>query len=265
MTALSSTASAPNTDAPGSTVPARRVLIVTGASRGIGAATARLAAREGWTVVGTYRERRATAEAVMTEIVQAGGEAIAIQADTAVEADVVRVFDTAEARFGPAWGLVNNAGINGGPTSVTDLATAELRRLFDINVIGAFFCAREAVRRMALDRGGAGGAIVNLASVAAVRGGAHERVHYAASKAAIVAMTTGLAHEVARQGIRVNAVSPGLTETELNPAERLARLVPTVPIGRVAAPEEIARVILFLLSPAASYMVGVNVTVSGGR
>ncbi|HWL79660.1 MAG TPA: SDR family oxidoreductase [Roseomonas sp.] len=241
------------------------VLVITGASRGIGAATARLAAAQGWRVVGTYLERRAPAEAVAAEIRAAGGDALMLQADTTVEADVARIFDEAEARFGKVTGLVNNAGMNGGPTTVADLSTAELRRLIDINVTGTFLCAREAVRRMATDRGGPGGAIVNLASVAAVRGSAGERVHYAASKGAVVSMTIGLAQEVARSGIRVNAVSPGLTETEMNPPDRLARLVPTVPIGRVAAPEEVARVILFLLSDAASYMLGVNVTVSGGR
>lgn len=241
------------------------VLVITGASRGIGAATARLAAARGWRVLGTYLERREPAEAVAEAIRAAGGEAAMIQADTAIEADVTRIFDEAERRFGPVTGLVNNAGINGGPTTVADLSTEELRRMMDTNVIGAFLAAREAVRRMATDRGGRGGAIVNLGSVAAVRGSPGERVHYAASKGAVVSMTIGLAHEVARLGIRVNAVSPGLTETEMNPAARLARLVPTVPIGRVADPEEVARVILFLLSEEASYVLGVNVTVSGGR
>lgn len=241
------------------------VLVITGASRGIGAATARLAAARGWRVLGTYLERREPAEAVAEAIRAAGGEAAMIQADTAIEADVTRIFDEAERRFGPVTGLVNNAGINGGPTTVADLSTEELRRMMDTNVIGAFLAAREAVRRMATDRGGRGGAIVNLGSVAAVHGSPGERVHYAASKGAVVSMTIGLAHEVARLGIRVNAVSPGLTETEMNPAARLARLVPTVPIGRVADPEEVARVILFLLSEEASYVLGVNVTVSGGR
>jgi NAD(P)-dependent dehydrogenase (short-subunit alcohol dehydrogenase family) len=162
-------------------------------------------------------------------------------------------------------GLVNSAGINGGPVRVADLSTAELRQMIDTNIFGAFLCAREAVRRMATDRGGGGGAIVNLGSVAERLGSAGERVHYAASKGAVIAMTTGLAREVARHGVRVNCVSPGLVETEMNPAERLARLVPNVPIGRVAAPEEIARVILFLLSDESSYMAGANVTVSGGR
>ena len=242
-----------------------KVLIITGASRGIGAATARLAAARGWAVVVAYLERQEPAESVVAEIIANGGEAIAVKADTSVEHDVARLFEAAEQRFGQVTGLVNNAGINGGPTTVADLSVDELRRLLDINVVGYFLCAREAVRRMSMDRGGPGGVIVNIGSVAAVRGSPHERVHYAASKGAIISMTTGLAAEVARHGIRVNAVSPGLIETEMNPSERLARLVSTVPLGRVAAPDEVASVILFLLSDEASYMAGVNVTVSGGR
>jgi NAD(P)-dependent dehydrogenase (short-subunit alcohol dehydrogenase family) len=241
------------------------VLVITGASRGIGAATARLAAARGWRVVGSYKERQGPAEEVVAAIAAAGGEAIAVQADTSREDDVLRLFDTAEQRFGPVTGLVNNAGVNGGPVRLADMSTAELREMIDTNVFGAFLCAREAVRRMATDRGGPGGAIVNMGSVAERLGSPGERVHYAASKGAVIAMTTGLGREVARYGVRVNCVSPGLTETEMNPADRLARLVPSVPIGRVAAPDEIARTILFLLSDEASYMTGVNVTVSGGR
>ena len=250
-------------------------LVITGASRGIGAATARLAASRGWRVAGSYLERREPAEAVVAEIAAAGGQAIAVQADTSREEDVVRLFDTAEQRFGRVTGLVNNAGINGGPVTVADMPTAELRAMIDTNIFGAFLCAREAVRRMATDRTGAngggpgggrtGGAIVNLGSVAARLGSPGERVHYAASKGAIVSMSHGLAKEVIRSGIRVNCVSPGLTETEMNPADRLAKLIPGVPAGRVGLPEEIAKVILFLLSEESSYMVGVDVTVSGGR
>lgn len=245
-------------------------LVITGASRGIGAATARLAASRGWRVAGSYLERREPAEAVVAEIAAAGGQAIAVQADTSREEDVVRLFDTAEQRFGRVTGLVNNAGINGGPVTVADMPTAELRAMIDTNIFGAFLCAREAVRRMATDRtgasgGGTGGAIVNLGSVAARLGSPGERVHYAASKGAIVSMSHGLAKEVIRSGIRVNCVSPGLTETEMNPADRLAKLIPGVPAGRVGLPEEIAKVILFLLSEESSYMVGVDVTVSGGR
>jgi NAD(P)-dependent dehydrogenase (short-subunit alcohol dehydrogenase family) len=241
------------------------VLLITGGSRGIGAATAQLAAERGFKVVLSYLERREAADAVVAAIAAAGGEAIAVQADTAEEADITRLFDAAPARFGPVTAVVNNAGMNGGPSTVADLDPAELRRLLAINVTGVFLVAAEAVRRMATDRGGAGGAIVNLGSVAAALGSPGERVHYAASKGAVVSMTIGLAKEVVRSGIRVNCVSPGLTETEMNPQDRLDRLVPSVPIGRVGDPAEIARAILFLLSPEASYIVGVNLTVSGGR
>ena len=240
-------------------------LVITGASRGIGAATARLAASRGWRVVGSYLERHEPAAAVVAEITAAGGQAIAVQADTSKEEDVIRLFDTAERRFGPISGFVNNAGINGGPMALADMSTSELRSMIDTNIFGAFLGAREAVRRMATDRGGRGGTIVNLGSVAARLGSPGERVHYAASKGAIVSMSHGLAKEVIRSGIRVNCVSPGLTETEMNPADRLAKLLPGVPIGRVGEPSEIAKVILFLLSDESSYMVGVDVTVSGGR
>lgn len=240
-------------------------LLITGASRGIGAATARLAARRGWRVVLGYEQRAAAAETVARAIIAEGGEAIAVQADTSREMDVARLFDTAADRFGRVDALVNNAGINGGPAPLAELPEQELRRMLEVNLLGPMLCAREAVRRMARGRGGAGGVIVNLASVAAVHGSAGERVHYAASKGGIVSFTIGLAKEVAREGIRVNSVSPGLTETEMNPPERLARLVDNVPIGRVAATEEVARVILFLLSDEASYVLGTNITVSGGR
>ena len=241
------------------------VLVVTGASRGIGASIARLAAAEGWRVAASYREQAGPAEAVVRDIEAAGGQAFAMRADTSEEADVLALFDAATQKFGPVTGLVNNAGIIGASSPVADLTTADLRRMMDVNVIGAFFTVREAVRRMSTARGGAGGAIVNIGSVAATLGGAGERVHYAASKGAVISMTIGLAKEVAREGIRVNCVSPGLIETDMNPADRLARLVPSVPIGRVGKVDEIARVALFLLSPASSYMIGTNVVVSGGR
>jgi NAD(P)-dependent dehydrogenase (short-subunit alcohol dehydrogenase family) len=242
-----------------------KVLVITGASRGIGAAIARLAATEGWKVATSYLEQAAPAEALIREIKDAGGQAMTMQADTSEEADVLRLFDAAQSAFGAITGVVNNAGINGKVTSVADMTTADLRRMMDVNVIGAFFTVREAVRRMSTARGGQGGAIVNIGSVAATLGGSGERVHYAASKGAVISMTIGLAKEVAREGIRVNCLSPGLIETDMNPPERLARLVPSVPIGRVGSVDEIARVALFLLSPASSYMIGTNVIVSGGR
>jgi NAD(P)-dependent dehydrogenase (short-subunit alcohol dehydrogenase family) len=241
------------------------VVIVTGASRGIGAATARLAAERGWSVLTSYIERREPAETVVREIVEAGGRAATMQADTTREQDVRRLFDTAEEKFGPVTGLVNNAGMNGGPADFVDVPVAELRRLIDINLFGCMLCAREAILRMATDRGGQGGAIVNLGSVSARLGSAGERVHYSASKGAIVSFTQGLGREVIKQGVRVNCISPGLTETEMNPAARIARVAPTVPIGRAAQPIEVARAILFLLSPDASYITGTELTVSGGR
>ncbi len=241
------------------------VLVVTGGSRGIGAATATLAAERGWSVLTTYVERREPAEAVVQAIRDKGGRAATIQADTSLEADVVRIFDTATEMFGPVTGLVNNAGTNGGPSDLADMDVSEIRRLIEVNVLGCILCAREAVRRMSRDRGGQGGAIVNLGSVSARLGSAHERVHYSASKGAILSFTQGLGREVVRQGVRVTCVSPGLTDTEMNPAERQARVLPAVPIGRVAEPVEIARAILFLLSPEASYISGTELTVSGGR
>jgi NAD(P)-dependent dehydrogenase (short-subunit alcohol dehydrogenase family) len=241
------------------------ILIVTGASRGIGAATAIMAAARGWRVMTSYRERREPAEAVVREIEAAGGKAATIKAEVSEPADVARLFDAAEQKFGPVTGLVNNAGIDGGPRSLLETSVAELRRLLDVNVLGTMLCAQEAVRRMATERGGKGGVIVNLGSVAARLGSPGERVHYAATKGAVASFTTGLAKEVIRSGIRVNCVSPGLTETEMNPAEKLARLSPTIPIARHGAPEEIAEAILFLLSPASSYIVGMEMTVSGGR
>jgi NAD(P)-dependent dehydrogenase (short-subunit alcohol dehydrogenase family) len=243
----------------------QQVLIVTGGSRGIGAATVRLAAERGWAVLSSYIERREPAEAVVQEVLAAGGKAATLQADTTREDDVVRLFDTAERLFGPVTGLVNNAGMNGGPTALVDTPVEELRRLIETNVVGVMICAREAVRRMRTDRGGPGGAIVNLGSVSARLGSAFERVHYSASKGAMVSFSQGLGREAIKLGVRVNCLSPGLTDTEMNPPERQARVTPTVPIGRVAQPIEIARAILFLLSSEASYITGTELTVSGGR
>jgi len=241
------------------------VLVVTGGSRGIGADVAKLAAERGWSVLTTYAERREPAEAVVRAIVASGGKAATIQADTGIDADIPRIFDTAEKLFGPVTGLVNNAGVNGGPAPLMDLEIAEIRRLIEVNVLGCMLCAREAVRRMAKSRGGQGGVIVNLGSVAARLGSANERVHYAASKGAILSFTQGLGREAIKDGVRVNCVSPGLTDTEMNPADRQARLLPALPIGRVAEPIEVARAILFLLSSEASYITGTELTVSGGR
>lgn len=242
-----------------------RTLIVTGGSRGIGAATSRLAARRGWRVCVNYRARAAEADGVVAAIEAAGGEAMAFQADTADATAVAAMFDAAAARWGSIDGLVNNAGTYGEERRVDSLDPADLRALLDVNVVGCFVCAREAVRRMSTRHGGRGGRIVNISSIAGANGGSPGRVHYAASKGALNAFTLGLAREVAAEGISVNAFSPGLTATEMNTPERLERLGPTVPIGRVGTADEMAAGVLWLLSDEAGYCAGANLVMSGGR
>jgi NAD(P)-dependent dehydrogenase (short-subunit alcohol dehydrogenase family) len=206
---------------------------------------------------------------VVDEIASAGGSALALQGDVALERDVVRLFERAEAELGPIGALVNNAGITGGSARLEDLSLSTLQAVLAVNVTGAFLCAREAVRRMAQSRGGAGGAIVNVTSIAARLGGGGEWVHYAASKAAVETMTRGLAVEVARDGIRVNAVSPGLIATGIHATssvpDRLAKLTPGIPIGRSGEPDEVAAAVLWLLSEAASYVTGAILEIGGGR
>lgn len=241
------------------------VLVVTGGSRGIGAAVARHAAAAGWTVVLSYIAGNAEdASAVVRDIEAAGGHAAAVQADSSKVEEVARLFDEA-ARHGRIAGLVNNAGIAGGPVRVADMEVAELRRVIEVNVIGTFLCAAEAVRRMSTARGGHGGAIVNIGSASSWLGAPGERVHYAASKGAVTAMTHGLGLEVAREGIRVNCVHPGIIETVMNPPERVAQVAPTIPIGRSGSVDEVASVVLFLLSSAASYVLGTDLRITGGR
>ncbi len=241
------------------------VMIVTGAGRGIGAATARLGAERGYAVAINYRGSKEQAEALAAEIAAGGGRAIAVQGDVAKEADAVRLFETVDNVLGPVTALVNNAGITGPTRRVADIDYETLRSVLDINVIGSFLCAREAVRRMSTARGGGGGAIVNISSRASEIGGGGEFVIYGASKGAIDTFTVGLAREVAAEGIRVNAVNPGLIDTEIHEGDRLARIAPSVPMARAGTAEEVAEAVLWLLSDAASYVTGAFIHVSGGR
>jgi NAD(P)-dependent dehydrogenase (short-subunit alcohol dehydrogenase family) len=246
-----------------------KVLLVTGAGRGIGAATARLAATRGYAVGVNYLRNRAAAEAVVAEIARAGGRALALQADVSAEGEVARMFDAVERSLGPVAVLVNNAGILERQMRLEDMTLERFERVLAANLTGTFLCAREAVRRMSTRRGGAGGAIVNLSSMAARLGAPGEYVDYAAAKGAIDALTVGLAKEVARDGIRVNAVRPGLIYTEIHASGgepgRVERLKDAVPLGRGGQPEEVARAVLWLASDDASYVTGSFVDVSGGR
>ncbi len=247
----------------------RGTLVVTGASRGIGAAIALLAGQRGYSVAVNFATGKAEAEGVVEQIVSAGGRACAIHADVAREEDVIRLFQTAERELGAITALVNNAGITGGFARVEDVSAEALARVMAVNVSGAFLCAREAVRRMSTRRAGIRGAIVNISSRAAELGSAGEWVHYAASKGAIDSFTVGLARELATEGIRVNAVAPGLIETGLHAANgepgRLQRLMPTIPMQRAGLPHEVAEGVLWLLSPAASYVTGAILQIGGGR
>ncbi len=244
-------------------------VIVTGASRGIGAAVAKLAAAAGFRIVVNFVTGENAAQTVVDHIVSAGGRAVAIRADVALEKDILRLFDSAERELGPLYGLVNNAGVTGGFSRVDALTAQALAQVLAVNVAGSILCAREAVRRMSPRSGGKGGAIVNISSLAARTGGAGEWVHYAASKGAINSFTVGLAREVAAEGIRVNAVAPGLIETGLHAAngapDRLERLAKSVPMQRPGTAEEVAAGVLWLLSPAASYTTGAILDVGGGR
>jgi NAD(P)-dependent dehydrogenase (short-subunit alcohol dehydrogenase family) len=247
----------------------RGTLIVTGASRGIGAAIARLAGTYGYGVVVNFAVDSAAADRVVASIVGAAGRAVAIQGDVSNEADVLQLFQKAEREMGKITALVNNAAITGGFARVDSVSAEALAQVFAVNVAGSILCAREAVRRMSTRHGGAGGAIVNISSRAAEVGSAGEWVHYAASKGAIDTFTVGLAREVATEGIRVNAVAPGLVETDLHAAngmpDRLERLAPSIPMRRAGKPEEVAEAVLWLLSPKASYTTGAILEVGGGR
>jgi NAD(P)-dependent dehydrogenase (short-subunit alcohol dehydrogenase family) len=245
------------------------VMIVTGGSRGIGAATARIAAVRGYDVCVNYRQDAAAAASVVADIEKAGGRAIAVAGDMSSEKDVVNLFETSDAQLGPLKVLINNAGIVGAQSRVEDYTLERLQQMFAINITGAFLCAREAVRRISTRNGGTGGAIVNVSSAAARLGSPNEYVDYAASKGAMDSMTIGLSKEVAAEGIRVNAVRPGLIYTDIHASGgepgRVERLKEGVPMQRGGEADEVARVILWLASDESSYTTGSLVECSGGR
>ena len=246
----------------------RGTIIITGASRGIGAATALLAADAGFSVCVNYRRGREAAEAIVKQILDTGQQAIAVAADVSKEDDVRKLFDMAEEQLGSITALVNNAAILEPQTDFAGIDVARLERILEVNVVGAFLCAQAAVKRMSVANGGSGGGIVNVSSVAARTGAPHEYVDYAMSKGALDSMTAGLAREVAPLGIRVNAVRPGFIHTEMHAdggePGRVDRLSSGIPLQRGGEPEEVARAIMWLLSDAAAYAVGSVIDVTGG-
>ena len=245
------------------------LVLITGGSRGIGAATALRAASDGFAVAVNYTRDGSAAEAVVAQIHALGGAAMALQADVADEAQVVAMYRQIDQALGPVTALVNNAGVVDVATRVDQMDWQRLRRMFDINVLGTFICSREALLRMSQRHGGSGGAIVNVSSVAARLGGADQYVDYAASKGAIDTFTVGLAKEVATEGVRVNAVRPGIIETGIHASggqpDRVQRMAPLVPMQRAGSAEEVANAIVWLLGPQAAYVTGTIVDVSGGR
>lgn len=244
------------------------VLLVTGGSQGIGAAVVRLAAAKGFVVAFTYSRNAAPAEALVAEVKAAGGEAHGFKADAADEAATIAAFEQID-RLGPLVALVNNAGITGGVSTIENVTAALLDELLAINVKGVFLATREAIKRMATDRGGQGGGIVNVSSRASGLGGGGTWVHYAASKGAVDSFTIGAATELARRGIRVNAVNPGLIETEIHAkaglGDRLVKLANTIPLARAGSADEVAQTIMWLLSEESSYVTGALLPVGGGR
>ena len=246
-----------------------KIVLVTGGSRGIGKAAALAAAGAGYDVAISYRQDRGAADAVVERVRAQGRRGLAVGADSADEGAIVRLFAEVDRELGPVGALVNNAGIVGRTGRVDEMTADDVNRVLALNVTGCFIAAREAVKRMSTRHGGRGGGIVNVSSAASRLGSPGEFVHYAASKGAVDTFTIGLAREVANEGIRVNAVRPGMIDTEIHASsgnpERVARITPTVPMKRIGTPEEVARTILWLLSDGASYVTGAIVDVSGGR
>ncbi len=244
-------------------------VLITGGSRGIGAATARLAGERGYAVCVNYRSNVDAANTVVRQIQDKGGKAVAVQGDVAIEADVLRLFQQVDETLGTLHALVNNAGVVDRQMRLEEMTGERLHKIFATNVASSFLCAREAVRRMSTKHGGKGGVIVNVSSMAAVLGGPGEYVDYAATKGAIDTMTVGLSKEVAAEGIRVNAVRPGIIDTEIHASGgepgRIERVKDSIPMKRAGQPEEVATAILWLLSEEASYCTGTFINVSGGR
>jgi NAD(P)-dependent dehydrogenase (short-subunit alcohol dehydrogenase family) len=246
-----------------------RVMVITGSGRGIGAATAKLAAARGFAVCVNYVAQADRASAVVDGIRSAGGRAIAVRADMADEDAVVAMFAAVDRELGPVTALVNNAGVTGRAGRHDSYDAAAIRRILDVNVLGTMICTREAARRMSTRSGGAGGTVVNVSSIAAVFGGANQWIPYAAAKGAVNSLTIGFAKELAPEGIRVNAIMPGLIDTEIHEAagvgDRLQKVIPTVPMGRIGTAEECAEAILWLSSSEAAYMTGAVIPMAGGR
>jgi NAD(P)-dependent dehydrogenase (short-subunit alcohol dehydrogenase family) len=243
----------------------RNVALITGGSRGIGAAAAKLLAAEGWAVAINYRADKAAAEATAKAVEAAGGAAMIIQADTGVEADVIRMFEVLDAEWGRLDALVNNAGVVGPRGPFGKVTAADIQHVLSVNVTGYMLCAQQAVSRMSTKSGGKGGGIINVSSGSAQQGGGGEQILYAASKGAVNSLTIGLSQEFGPAGIRVNTVSPGLTATDMPPQDKLDSAGPSIPLGRVGEAEEVAEGIVWLLSAKASYVAGAYLRISGGR
>ena len=243
----------------------RPVLLIAGGSRGIGAAAARLAGARGYDVAVNYNSNANAAASVVAAVKTSGGQALALQGDMGKEDDILRVFNAAADKLGAITHFVHSAGIIGPMSRLDEVSTQTLREVLEVDTLGAMLCVRECVRRMSTKHGGKGGAIVLLSSMAATIGGATESVWYAAAKGAIDSLTIGVSREVAKEGIRVNAISPGMIDTDIQPPGRVERLLPVLPMGRAGTADEVAEAILFLLSDGASYINGANLRVSGAR